>query len=199
MELARAMADRMAEIAVLEPGLPRREIERRVGKENGMTDRRVRQFVALLSLAPAVQELAQEARLGEGALRSLANIKEPERQMAALRKIMGAPRKRAASAVRSSRPKRNRRTESSRARKARGLSKHTKSPKQSVVDQIIRVARVLCDEQSKAAERELGARVSSNADDYKALADLRGSLDRVLAQHNAKYKTRTAPKKATTR
>jgi ParB/RepB/Spo0J family partition protein len=190
MELARAMSDRMAEIASLEPGLPRREIERRVGKENGMSDRRVRQFVALLSLAPSVQELAQEARLGEGALRPLAKIKEPDRQMVALRKIMGAPRKRSVSTVRSSKPKRNRRTETSRARKTRGLGKRTKSPKLSVVDQIIRVAQVWHAKQSEVAERKLGARVSSNADDYKVLAALRNALDRVLAERGKKQELR---------
>jgi ParB-like chromosome segregation protein Spo0J len=199
MELARAMAARIAEIASLEPGLSRREIERRVGKENGMTDRRVRQFVALLSLAPSVQELAQEARLGEGALRPLAQMKEPERQMAALRKMMGAPRKSSVSTVRLSKPKRNRRKESSRARKARGPSKRTKSPKPSIVDQIIRVAQVLRAEQSRAIERELGARVFRDAMECEAITFLRNALDRVLVGRNPGQKTRTTPKKASVR
>jgi len=186
MELARALTERIAEIAALEPGLPRRAIERRVGKENGMTDRRVRQFVALLSLAPAVQELAQEARLGEGALRPLAQIKEPERQMATLRKMMSAPRKRLASAVRATKSKRNRRTESSQARQTRGVNKRTRNPKEVVVNRIIRAARVLYAEQSRAIEHELGARIFSNVKDYEAIASLRNALERVLAERDAK-------------
>jgi ParB/RepB/Spo0J family partition protein len=189
MELARAMANRIAEIASLEPDLPRREVERRVGKENGMTDRRVRQFVALLSLAPSVQELAQEVRLGEGALRPLAQIKEPERQMAALRKIMFLPRKRPVSTVRSSKPERNRRTKSIRARRPSAPIKRAKNPNLSVVDRVVRAARLWHVEQAKMVERELGARIFSNAKDYEAIAFLRNALDRVLARPSPKHRT----------
>ena len=65
IELARAMAKRIQEIHEAEPGIKQGEVERRVGSENGMSDRRVRQFVALLSLSPEAQELAQQARLTE--------------------------------------------------------------------------------------------------------------------------------------
>ena len=78
MELARAMASRIQEIQESEPGIKRSDVERRVGKENGMTDRRVRQFLSLLTLSPEAQELAQQARLTERALRRAVGIKEPE-------------------------------------------------------------------------------------------------------------------------
>jgi ParB/RepB/Spo0J family partition protein len=194
MELARATANRIAEIASLEPGLPRREVERRVGKENGMSDRRVRQYLALLTLAPSVQELAQEARLGEGVLRPLAQIKEPERQMAALRKIMSLPRKRAVSTVRPSKLERNKRTKSIRARRSSAPIKRAKNPKLSVVDRVVRAARLWHVEQSKVVERELGARIFSNAKDYEAIAFLRNALGRALARPSPKHRTGLAKK-----
>jgi len=88
IELAKAMASRIQEIMTTEPGLTRSEAERRVGNENNMTDRRVRQYVALLTLSPEAQELAQEARLTESALRPIVGIKDSSRQLAAIRELM---------------------------------------------------------------------------------------------------------------
>jgi ParB/RepB/Spo0J family partition protein len=88
LELARAMVSRIQEILDAEPGIKRSEVERRIGKENGMSDRRVRQFLALLTLTPEAQELAQQARLTENALRGIAGIKEPEKQLAAVRALL---------------------------------------------------------------------------------------------------------------
>ena len=88
IELARAMASRIQEILVAEPGTKRGDAERRVGKENGMSDRRVRQFVALLTLSPEVQELAQQARLSENSLRPIVGIKDAARQLAAVRGLI---------------------------------------------------------------------------------------------------------------
>ncbi len=87
IELARAMANRIQEILAAEPGIKRGEAERRVGGENGMSDRRVRQFVALLTLSPEAQELAQQARLTENALRKIVGIKDTASQLAAIRKL----------------------------------------------------------------------------------------------------------------
>ena len=88
MELARAMASRIQEIQEAEPGIKRSEVERRVGNENGMTDRRVRQFLSLLTLSLEAQELAQQARLTERALRRAVGIKEPGKQLAAVRELL---------------------------------------------------------------------------------------------------------------
>jgi ParB/RepB/Spo0J family partition protein len=88
IELARAMASRIQEILAVEPNTKRSEAERRVGGENGMSDRRVRQFVALLTLSPEAQEVAQQARLTENSLRRIVGIKDTASQLTAIRELM---------------------------------------------------------------------------------------------------------------
>ncbi|MBI5033386.1 MAG: ParB N-terminal domain-containing protein [Chloroflexi bacterium] len=88
IELAQAMAKRIQEILTAEPGIKQGEVERRVGSENGMSDRRVRQFVALLTLSPEAQELAQQARLTENSLRGIVGIKDTAAQLAAIRALI---------------------------------------------------------------------------------------------------------------
>lgn len=83
IEMAHALEIRIKEVAAAEPQLSRREVERRVGKENGMSDRRVRQYVALLKLPAQVQEIAQQERLSEGVLRKIAAMKDSAHQIAA--------------------------------------------------------------------------------------------------------------------
>jgi ParB/RepB/Spo0J family partition protein len=96
IELARAMACRIQENLDAEPGIKRVEAESRVGKENGMSDRRVRQFVGLLKLAPETQELAQQARLTENSLRRIVSIKDTTKQLEAVRELMHPSRPRTA-------------------------------------------------------------------------------------------------------
>lgn len=93
IELAQAMARRVEEILATEAGVKRRVAEQRVGKENRMSDRRVRQYVALLTLAPDVQELAQRTRLSESALRSLVGIKDASRQLERARQLANPDKK----------------------------------------------------------------------------------------------------------
>lgn len=93
IELAKTMTGRIQEIMAAESGINRTEAERRVAAENGISDRRVRQFVALLTLSPEVQELAQRARLSENALRSLVGIQDTARQLAKARELASPPRK----------------------------------------------------------------------------------------------------------
>lgn len=88
IELARAMAERIQEIQSAEPGIKQGEVERRVGSENGMSDRRVRHFVALLMLSPEAQELAQQARLTENSLRKVVGIKDAASQLVAIREVL---------------------------------------------------------------------------------------------------------------
>jgi ParB family chromosome partitioning protein len=111
IELARAMANRIQEILAAEPGIRQGEAERRVGKENGMSDRRVRQFVALLTLSPEVQELAQRARLTENSLRQVVGIKDSAGQLAAVRELIHPARKEIVSRP-PSKPKSQRKSES---------------------------------------------------------------------------------------
>ena len=88
IELARAMASRIQEILSAEPDTKKSDAEKRVASENGMSDRRVRQFVALLTLTSEAQELAQQARLSENALRQIVSIKDATLQLAAIRELM---------------------------------------------------------------------------------------------------------------
>jgi ParB/RepB/Spo0J family partition protein len=88
IELARAMVNRIQEMLTAEPSIKQGEAERRVGKENGISDRRVRQFISLLTLSPEVQELAQQARLTENSLRRIVGIKDPAGQLAAVRELI---------------------------------------------------------------------------------------------------------------
>ncbi len=94
IEVARAMANRIQEILAAESGIKRGDAERRVGGENGMSDRRVRQFVALLTLSPEAQELAQQARLTENTLRKIVGIKDSASQLAAIRELTNPSQRR---------------------------------------------------------------------------------------------------------
>lgn len=93
IELARAMASRIQEILVANPDTKQGDAEKQVGKENGMSDRRVRQFVALLTLSPEAQALAQQARLTENSLRGIVGIKDSAKQLTAVRDLIHPSRK----------------------------------------------------------------------------------------------------------
>ncbi len=170
MELARAMNARIEEIALAEPSLPRREIEKRVGKENGLSDRRVRQHLALLKLPGEVQELAQQARISEGSLRGLVGIKEPVRQLAAAQKLVNPTETKPVS-----------KKDGAGKRKQRGKPKHHTStiPRRSATAPwplvLIQLARRLEQRNNKEIGRELGKTVR-NAKECEALAHLGEAL-----------------------
>ena len=130
IELARAMASRIQEILTAEPGTKRDEAERRVGSENGMSDRRVRQFVALLTLSLGAQELAQQARLSENSLRPIVSIKDPARQLVAVRELIHPAQEKVASRspLRSSS---QRKSISRSRRRSRNRANHARIPKSS--------------------------------------------------------------------
>ncbi len=88
IELARAMAARIQEIVAANPDTKQGAAEKQVGKENGMSDRRVRQFIALLTFSPEVQAFAQQARLSENSLRGIVGIKDSAKQLAAVRDLI---------------------------------------------------------------------------------------------------------------
>ncbi|MCL5950389.1 MAG: ParB/RepB/Spo0J family partition protein [Chloroflexi bacterium] len=170
IELARAMGARIEEIALAEPTLARREIEKRVGKENGLSDRRVRQHLALLKLPGEVQELAQQARMSEGSLRGLVSIKDPTRQMAAAQKLVHPTKTNPAS-----------RKDRAGNRKPRGkATRHTlPNPRPSATVPwplvLIRLARRLEQRNNKEIGRELGKTVK-NEKECEALAHLGEAL-----------------------
>ena len=177
MELARAMSARIQEIATIEPTLPRREIEKRVGKENGLSDRRVRQHLALLKLPGEVQELAQQARMSEGSLRALVGIKDPARQVAAAQKLIYPT-----GAIPVSRKDR------AGKHKQRGKSKRQTStnPRRSAQVPwplvLIRLARRLEQRNNHEIEREL-ERSIRNGKECEALAHLGEALKEVQPLH----------------
>ncbi len=177
MELAGAMSARIEEIAMAEPTLARREIEKRVGKENGLSDRRVRQHLALLKLPGEVQELAQQARMSEGSLRGLVSIKDPTRQMAAAQKLVHPAETKPAS-------KKN----SAGKRKPRGKAKHHASTNPLRSAQVpwplllIKLARRLEQRNNKEIESELGKRVK-NREECEALTHLGEAIKEVQPPH----------------
>jgi ParB/RepB/Spo0J family partition protein len=180
IELARAMAARIGEIIATETQLTRRQVERRVGNENGTSDRRVRQFLALLTLAPQVQELAQEARVSESSLRSLVGIKEPEHQIALLRHLISAPRKKAGSVARRKNSKKA--SAHPRSRGNKRAVNNEKAGSQRAVDRIASLARWLQGLRPEAIERELRKRVSQNESDRNSIVCLRDVIADGLKQ-----------------
>ncbi len=189
IELARAIADRIGEIIAAEPQLTRREAERRVGKENRMSDRRVRQFLALLTLAPQVQELAQEARVSESSLRSLVGIKEPERQMAALRRLNSAPRKNPRSVARKKNGKKA--SETQRSRRTKRAVNDAKAAGKRKVDRIVSLGRALLGQRHESIEREMRKRVSQSESDRNSITCMRDVIANGLKQAARKKPTRT--------
>ncbi len=191
IELARAMAARIGEIISAEPQLTRRVAEQRVGKENGMSDRRVRQFVALLSLAPRVQELAQEARVSESSLRALVGIKEPERQIATLRRLISPSRKKPRSVARKKNS--NNANAAQRSRRTKRAIKNGKVASQRTVDRIVSLGRTLQGQRRKELERELSNRVFRNEVNRRAIDCLRDVIVRGLKQASSKKPMRVHP------
>ncbi|MCL4488341.1 MAG: ParB/RepB/Spo0J family partition protein [Chloroflexi bacterium] len=177
LEMARAMATRKEEIAAAEPGLSRRDIEKKVGQENGMSDRRVRQFLALLKLHPDVQQMAQQARLGESQLRTVVGIKEPIRQVAAVQGIIHPAKKEAHQSeipsitrqAEKTRPKVNRRARPRARRKPLDISR------------LIVWAKDLQPRNTDKLVRELRGHLAKNAPEREAISCLREVLDRGLS------------------
>lgn len=178
MEIARAMAARKLEIAGAEPGLAGREIERQVGKEYGMSDRRVRQFLALLKLPVEVQELAQQARLGESQLRNLFGIKDPARQLTAahalVHPVQKRPRRREGpkSVKRSGRESREQRA--SRIRRG--------GRKTLDVSRLLGCAKSLQNQNVEAVGRQLKIRIEKDPSERRAIIRLRDALNGGLAE-----------------
>ncbi|MCL5952128.1 MAG: ParB/RepB/Spo0J family partition protein [Chloroflexi bacterium] len=177
IEMARAMATRKEEIAAAEPRLSRREVEKRVGKENGMSDRRVRQFLALLKLQPDVQQMAQQARLGESQLRTLVGIKDPVRQVASVQAIIHPAQ---VEAHHSEIPSIKRHTEKTRPkgnRRARPRGRR----KPLNISRLIIWAKSLQPRNNDRVVRELKRHVAKDASERDAISCLREVLNRGLS------------------
>ena len=177
IELARAMATRIDEIAAEEPTLSRREIEKRVGKENAMSDRRVRQFLGLLKLPTEVQEIAQQARLTEGSLRNLAAIRDPARQIAATRELINPKPKRISSQVRS----KHKVSSNTGHSKNRVPKKRHPASKPTTVQRLIALAREMQPQSIKTGGQQLKEKIADHESDRGAIFHLRGLLNLGLA------------------
>jgi len=62
IELAKAYQARLTELKLEQPTQNTRDLQQQVAAENGVSDRGVRQYLALLALPPEVQELGQRYR-----------------------------------------------------------------------------------------------------------------------------------------
>jgi ParB/RepB/Spo0J family partition protein len=204
IELAQAMAKRIQEILTTEPGIKQGEVERRVGSENGMSDRRVRQFVALLMLSPEAQELAQQARLTENSLRKVVGIKDAASQLTAIRELMHPAqskmksRRRLHSGKRSDNSRRlnpkprgnsrrtitkvhllGRKQQISRGSRRKKIS--SGDTKQIALQNLLAVAQLFQTKGMEALDRADWMRVTKRETDRRTLANLRDILDRGLA------------------
>lgn len=210
IELAKAMASRIQEIMTTEPGITRSEAERRVGTENNMTDRRVRQYVALLTLSPEAQELAQQARLTESSLRPIVGIKDTARQLAAIRELLHptAPKAKVHQPLQARRSSKAIRTtvrrERDRKPKARATNNLRKRTKQSAslpdrkntesrqrnestlrkLQRLLALARSFTAKDIEQLSRTDWSQANSRKSDRRALENLRDVLERGLKQSN---------------
>ncbi len=177
VELANALETRTREVASAEPQLSRREVERRVGKENGMSDRRVRQYLALLKLPAQVQEIAQQERLSEGVLRRIAAMKVSARQIAAA-KDLARSKDRTSYRNKEMEEKTRRRPDSAIKWKKRE-SHQTWSMEQ--IQQLIRLATKVDARHMRDASDALGRRLTAHSGERKAISNLSAALTRALS------------------
>mgnify|MGYP000704601483 CR=1 FL=1 len=92
LEMARGLAERIVQVIEQNSELNRSKAEEIIGEENGITARRVRQYLSLLNLNSEAQKLAQENGLTERALRGVLKIQDADVQVQAVRKIIAGER-----------------------------------------------------------------------------------------------------------
>ena len=97
LEMARGLAERIAQVIEQNSELNRSNAEELVGSENGITARRVRQYLSLLNLSDEAQRLAQENGLTERALRGVLKIRDANAQVQAIHKLIAGEREKAKS------------------------------------------------------------------------------------------------------
>lgn len=88
IEMARGLAARLDELQRELPDVTSVELQARVGAENGIHARRVRQYLALLTLDEQALELAEQAHLTERALRGVLRFKTHDKQVAAVKRLV---------------------------------------------------------------------------------------------------------------
>ncbi len=88
IEMARGLLDRIEQVMHENTEMNRSKAEEFIGKENGITARRVRQYLSLLKLCDQAQRLAQENGLTERALRGVLKIQGADAQVQAIQKLL---------------------------------------------------------------------------------------------------------------
>lgn len=89
IEMAKGLAARLDELQREMPTAGLLELEERVGAENGIKARRVRQYLLLLTLDEQTLEMAEQGHLTERALRGVLKFKKPAEQLTAVRRLVG--------------------------------------------------------------------------------------------------------------
>lgn len=89
IEMAKGLAARLDELQREMPTVGLLELQERVGAENGIKARRVRQYLLLLTLDGTVLDLVEQGHLTERALRGVLKFKNPTEQLAAVRRLVG--------------------------------------------------------------------------------------------------------------
>lgn len=92
LELARGLRERIDQVMSENLQMNRSKAEELVGAENGITARRVRQYLSLLNLSDEAQKLTQEGGLTERALRGVLKIQDADAQVQAIRKLIAGGR-----------------------------------------------------------------------------------------------------------
>lgn len=105
IEMAKGLAARLGELQRELPTVGLLELEERVGAENGIKARRVRQYLMLLTLDNTALELAGQGHLTERALRGVLKYKDPAEQLAAVRRLLGESAKEAKTVKTTAAPK----------------------------------------------------------------------------------------------
>lgn len=88
LEMARGLRERIEQVMRENPQIKRSKTEEIVGAENGITARRVRQYLSLMNLSEEAQRLSQENGLTERALRGVLKIKDADAQAQAICKLI---------------------------------------------------------------------------------------------------------------
>lgn len=97
IEMARSLMERINQVLRENSEMNHSKAEEFVGTENGITARRVRQYLSLLKLSDRAQQLAQENGLTERALRGVLKFHEPDAQVRAIQKLIAGEREKSES------------------------------------------------------------------------------------------------------
>ncbi len=170
IEMALALQVRLQEAKTENPELAQRDAEALVGRENHISDRRVRHYLSLLNLAPEVIDLAKESGLNERTLHQVLKAGDAQAQLSLIQSLVRASETRSQDT--NSRKKRER--PRARQRKKKG-NQRSQSPS-ALAQEVLLLARAL--ERNASIEKALLEAVKQRVGKDK---DLRPALQRLAA------------------